>query len=93
MKRFLAVLTMVAFLGLAGCGKPTKQDLLKKAEKVETAAELEKKLGKPDDVNGVDVGIIKAETWTYKAKDGKVVFTIIGDKVTIKAAGRDDEKE
>jgi hypothetical protein len=33
------------------------------------------------------------EQWTYKASNGSVVFLIVGDKITLQAAGPDDKKE
>lgn len=54
-----------------------------KARDVETRAQLEKALGKPDDISKLG----PLETWTYRAKNGQVTFVIIGDKVTLQAAG------
>ncbi len=68
---------------LAACGEPSKQDILEKAEGIDSKAELKDALGDPDDIN--KVGPI--EQWTYDAADGKVVFVITGDSITIKAAG------
>lgn len=67
---------------LGGCGDPSKQDILKKAEKAATKAQLESALGKPTEVSKVG----PVEKWTYKAKDGTVVFMITGDKVAISGA-------
>ena len=77
---------LIALL-LAACS-PTKEDLIQKARDVSTRAELEKALGKPTDI--AKVGPL--ERWTYKARNGQVVFIIIGDTVTLQAAGGDDKK-
>jgi hypothetical protein len=84
--RALAVL-LVALLALAGCSR-TKEDLLRKAETVKTRSELESALGRPDDI--AKLGPV--EQWTYKASNGQVVFVILGDTVTIQAAGPAEPK-
>ena len=33
------------------------------------------------------------EKWTYKAKNGTVVFVLVGDTVTIEAAGGQEKKD
>jgi hypothetical protein len=81
MRRWLFVAASV--LVLAACGEPTKEDILKKAEGVATKAELEQRLGRPSDI--AKVGPI--ETWTYKAKNGEVVFLITGERVALQTAG------
>lgn len=80
MKRF-AILAFA--LLLAACGDPSKADLVKKADGVSTKAELEAKLGRPDDI--AKLGPI--EQWIYKAKDGSVLFVITGDSVALQATG------
>lgn len=80
MKRF-AILAFA--LLLAACGDPSKADLLKKAENISTKAELESRLGRPDDI--AKLGPI--EQWIYKAKDGSVIFVITGDSVALQATG------
>lgn len=75
---FAAAVVVLGF-GLAACGDPTKQDILKKAEGADTKAKLEKALGKSADVSQRG----PFERWTYKAKDGSVVFAVAGDKVTL----------
>jgi hypothetical protein len=67
---------------LAACGEPTQHDIIEKAKGIDTKQQLEKKLGKPSDVS--KLGPI--EKWTYKAKDGDVVFVITGDRVAVEAA-------
>ena len=69
---------------LAGCErKPTKADLLKKAETARTRADLEKALGNPDEIDKVG----PAQRWTYKASDGTVTFMIMADRVVLDVTG------
>jgi hypothetical protein len=82
--RPLHALAAGLLLVLAGCGDPGKADILKKAEGADTKAKLEKALGRPTDIG--KLGPI--EKWTYKAKDGEVVFLITGDTVALQAAGK-----
>jgi hypothetical protein len=84
--RAIAVILMVA-LALAGCSR-AKEDLLRKAEGVKTRGDLESRLGRPDDI--AKLGPV--ERWTYKASNGEVVFVIVGDTVTLQAAGGGDNK-
>ncbi len=88
-RRFVARLASVALvaLGLPGCGGRSKEAMIEKARSVSTRDELEKALGRPDDIAKLG----PMETWTYKASNGQVVFVIIGDKVTLQAAG--DERK
>lgn len=84
MKRFgLTAAALGLALLLAACGDPSKADLVKKADGVSTKAELEAKLGRPDDI--AKLGPI--EQWIYKAKDGSVLFVITGDSVALQATG------
>ena len=80
---FLIVFTVTA------CGPSSKEDMLAKARDVKTRAQLESALGKPDDVSKLG----PVEKWTYKAKNGKVVFVLLGDTVTIEAAGGVEKKD
>ena len=48
---------------------------------MKTRAELERVLGKPDDVTKLG----PLEKWTYRAKNGQVVFVLVGDTVTLEA--------
>ncbi len=73
---------------LAGCGPPTKEDILRTAGDVKTRAELEKRLGRPADISKLG----PVETWTYKGKNGDVVFLILGDTVALQAAGPGEKK-
>jgi hypothetical protein len=84
--RALAVLAL-ALLALAGCSR-AKEDVLKKAETVKTRADLESRLGRPDDIAKLG----PMERWTYKATNGEVVFVIVGDAVTLQATGPGDKK-
>ena len=72
-----AALCLAIFL--AGCGDPTKEEILKKSEGADTKALLEKALGRPDDIKKIG----PLESWTYKAADGSVNFVIAGDQVTV----------
>jgi hypothetical protein len=83
-----ALLTLVALAVLAGGCSRTKEDLLKKAETVKTRGELESRLGRPDDIAKLG----PMETWTYKASNGEVKFVIVGDTVTMQAAGPSEKK-
>jgi hypothetical protein len=67
---------------LTGCSR-TKEDIVEKARSASTRAELERALGKPSDI--AKLGPV--EQWTYKASNGSVVFLIVGDTVTLQAAG------
>lgn len=79
----LKALGAIAVLALlAACGDPTKADLVKKAQGADTKAKLESVLGKPTELSKVG----PVEKWTYKAKDGAVVFIITGETVAIQAA-------
>jgi hypothetical protein len=64
---------------LAGCGPSSKEDIVAKARDAKTRAALEQALGKPDDIGKLG----PVEKWTYKAKNGKVTFILMGDAVTI----------
>ena len=80
LRHFLCILLLLV---LAGCGKPSKAEILKKAEGAGTKAALEEALGLPDDVS--KLGFI--EQWTYNAGDGSVTFIITGDTVTLEITG------
>lgn len=88
MSRLRAVVALVLAAGmLVACGK-TKEDILKKAEGVSRRADLEKALGRPDDIAKLG----PMERWTYKAGNGSVVFVIVGDTVTLQATGEAEKK-
>jgi hypothetical protein len=71
-------------LGLVACGRGTKEDIVAKARDVSKRADLEQVLGKPDDITKLG----PVETWRYQASNGEVIFLIVGDDVTLQAAGR-----
>lgn len=82
MRRFLNLFAALALASLlAGCFGESKADILKKAEGADTTAQLEAALGAPDEVDKLG----PLEQWTYEATDGKVVFAIVGGKVTLEA--------
>jgi len=72
-----------AVLGLVACGRGTKEDIVSKARDISKRAELERVLGRPDEISKLG----PAETWRYKASNGEVIFLIVGDDVTLQAAG------
>jgi len=73
----------LVMLGLVACGRGTKEEIVSKARDVSKRAELERVLGKPDDITKLG----PLETWRYKASNGEVIFLIVGDDVTLQAAG------
>ena len=73
----------LVLFALAGCGPSSKEDMLAKTRGITTKTELEKALGKPTDITKLG----PMEKWTYKASNGQVVYVIIGDAVTLEAAG------
>ncbi|MBF0267673.1 MAG: hypothetical protein HQL44_03685 [Alphaproteobacteria bacterium] len=77
MRRLILALPLL----LIACGDPTKADIVKKSEGVETRAKLESVLGRPQSVDKLG----PVERWTYKAKDGEVTFVITGDTVVLSA--------
>lgn len=87
MNKILTTFALALVLTLAGCGRGSKQDVMKKVEGISKKADLEKALGKPDSFSSSGIGPLTVETWTYKVSDGEVVFLITGDTVAIKAAG------
>lgn len=83
MSRFIKSAAAFAVLFvLAACGDPSKAELVKKAEGADTKAKLESALGRPTNLSKLG----PVEKWTYKAKDGEVVFVITGDTVALQAA-------
>jgi len=83
-----ACAALILSIFLAGCGPPTKEDLIRTAGDVKTRAELEKRLGRPGDISKLG----PVETWTYKGRNGDVVFLILGDTVALQAAGPGEKK-
>jgi len=82
-----ALVCGLALLGLVACGRPTKEEIVSKARDIGKRAELERVLGKPDELTKLG----PVETWRYKASNGEVVFLIIGDDVTLQAAGSQEK--
>lgn len=78
---------------ICGCGSGSMQDISTKAEKARTRAQLEAALGKPDKFEKVNMLGMNAESWTYKASDGEVNFTILNDKVTLTATQSKSETD
>ncbi|GAB4362137.1 MAG: hypothetical protein Kow00114_17190 [Kiloniellaceae bacterium] len=79
MKFVRTLAALLAVLALAACFAPSKADLIKKAKGASTRAELEAALGEPSEVS--KLGPI--EKWTYQASDGKVVYVLAGDTITL----------
>ncbi len=84
----LGVLLLAGLALLPGCGRG-KEDLVDRARDVKTRAELERALGRPDDIQKLG----PLETWTYKARNGQVVFMIVGDQVTLQAASGEGREQ
>jgi hypothetical protein len=70
----------------AACGDPTKEDIVKRSEGIDTKQQLEQVLGRPNDISKLG----PVETWTYNAANGTVSFVIAGDRVTVSST--DDKK-
>ena len=85
MKRLLGGFALSMLLLLSGCGRGSKQDIVKKTSAITKKADLEKALGKPDEFNKA----VFVETWTYKASDGEVTFIVTGDTVQMQVTGGD----
>ncbi|MBX3503088.1 MAG: hypothetical protein KF889_26895 [Alphaproteobacteria bacterium] len=85
MRRRIVVLGGVSMLAvLAGCdSSPTKAEILKKASGLKTSEELEKVLGPPAKFDKLG----PLERWTYNARDGVVVFTIVAGRVALDETG------
>jgi len=77
----------LVLLGLVACGRASKEEIVAKARDISRRAELERALGKPDDITKLG----PVETWRYKASNGEVIFLIVGDDVTLQAAGGSDK--
>ena len=82
------VLVALAVLLLFGCSR-TKEEILEKARGVETRPQLEKALGRADDINKFG----PMEVWTYRGSNGEVQFVIVADRVTLQAAGEGHERK
>ena len=84
MRGLAVTIAALMLLTLAACGKPTKEEMLRKTDKVETKAQLQAMLGTPDDIAKLG----PAEVWTYKASNGEVIFLITGERVALQATGK-----
>jgi len=84
----LGSLLLVASVGFVGCGPPTKHEILKKAEGVQTKQELEAALGAPDDIDRLG----PIERWTYSASDGEVEYVITGGAVALESTKDRDQE-
>ena len=87
------MLVLIATMLLSGCGAGSMQDLTRKAEKARTRQQLEDALGKPDKFEKYNMLGLSAESWTYKASDGEVNFTVLNDRVKTVATLPKDEKD
>jgi hypothetical protein len=76
-------LSFIAILALTACFQDSKADILGKAQGVGTTDALKAALGGPDEINKLG----PLAQWIYEASDGTVVFSIIGDKVTLEHTG------
>jgi hypothetical protein len=85
-KRLRPLVCGLAVLGLMACGRATKEEIVSKARDIGKRTELERVLGKPDELTKLG----PVETWRYKASNGEVIFLIVGDDVTLQAAGSAD---
>jgi hypothetical protein len=85
MRRRMVVLGGLSLLtALAACdSSPTKAEILKKATGLKTKEELEKVLGVPAKLDKLG----PLERWTYNARDGVVVFTIVAGRVALDETG------
>ena len=89
MRRLAGLLTIALALLVTACGPASKEDIVAKAREVKTRTELERALGKPADVSTLG----PLEKWTYKARNGQMVFVLVGDVVTLEAAGPSEKKD
>lgn len=78
----IALAALPLALLLTACN-PSKEDIIAKAEGIQTKDELRAELGDPDDI--AKLGPV--ETWTYEADNGSVSFLIAGGQVTVSATG------
>jgi hypothetical protein len=85
MRRRMVVLGGLSLpMALAACdSSPTKAEILKKAGGLKTKEELEKVLGVPAKLDKLG----PLERWTYNARDGVVVFTIVAGRVALDETG------
>ena len=81
------LVAVLALLLVTGCSR-SKEDIVGKAREVKTRADLERVIGKADDISKLG----PVERWTYKASNGEVVFVIVGDTVTLQTTGSGEKK-
>lgn len=86
-RRTGALVCGLVLLALMACGRPTKEEIVAKARDIGKRADLERVLGKPDELTKLG----PVETWRYTASNGEVIFLIVGDDVTLQAAGSPDK--
>lgn len=67
----------------SACSRRTKEELLHRARDIETKVKSESALGRPDDIRKLG----PVEVWTYRASNGELAFLIVGENVTLQAAG------
>ena len=79
MRHWRIALAAGLMLVLAACGKPTKEEMLQKSEAAKTKAEVVAVLGQADDI--AKIGPL--EIWTYRASNGRLVFTMLNNDVTL----------
>lgn len=80
---FRALVGGLVLLLVTACGGRTKEEIVEKARDISTRTELENALGRPDDITKLG----PVERWTYRASNGTVVFIVVGETVTLQAAG------
>ena len=73
-------LFVVVLAVMVGCSSPSKADVLSRTKGIESAEELRKTIGAPDDVEALAM----FERWRYECSDGDVVFHVAGDKVILR---------
>ncbi len=88
-KKLTTALALGLMLTLAACGKPSKSEIIEKAEMAENPTQLKELLGEPDNVSKFG----PVETWTYEANNGTVKFSITGDSVLLTRTGGEAEPE
>ena len=91
-RRAGGIAAVVSLCMLSGCGTPSKQDVIAKANGIKKKDKLQEALGKPDNLQYMEIPLGAMETWTYKCSDGEVVFQIWKDKIIMKATGSDDKQ-
>ena len=78
----LAVIGVMLALSACIFQAPSRRDIAEKSIGLDTKRQLLAALGGPDDA--MRLGPI--ERWTYKARDGDVMFIIFGNQVTLQSS-------